>query len=209
MRNLTDAFGANLKRIRKSRGLTQEKLSELIGINQRQLARIEAGSSFVTAATIENICNSLEVSTQELFDFDLREEYLKTGTDGYISLNSIKNDKKMTFMTQNVVVEKSPTQTTTDNVMIATAKRLNKPLVVEEMEDNEVNCVKIYYPNGEIKEKRIEHSNPDLEFINQELMKIIDNPKKLEFIKLAFNALTDKDRLDELKAMIKGIELTL
>lgn len=67
-------FGKNLKEIRKSKCITQEKLSEKIGINLRQLARIEAGESFVTAETLERICLELEVSPNILFNFPLSEE---------------------------------------------------------------------------------------------------------------------------------------
>lgn len=34
-------FGQNLRLIRKAKGLTQEKLSEMVNLNQRQLPRIE------------------------------------------------------------------------------------------------------------------------------------------------------------------------
>ena len=45
-------FGAQVKLLRNFRKLTQEELSEQINIDIRQLARIEAGTSFVTSETI-------------------------------------------------------------------------------------------------------------------------------------------------------------
>lgn len=64
-------FGICLKNMRKEKNLTQEKLAEKIGINLRQLARIEAGESFVTSDTLLKICNVLETSPHKLFDFNL------------------------------------------------------------------------------------------------------------------------------------------
>lgn len=69
MQNLNSNFGKNLKLIRLTKNLTQEKLSELIEIDQRQLTRIETGNSFPSAKTIERLCAALNVPVSELFNF--------------------------------------------------------------------------------------------------------------------------------------------
>ena len=74
--SLKKLFGAQVKLLRNFRKLTQEELSEKINIDIRQLARIEAGSSFATSETIEKICMALNVSYKELFDFDNDDEYM-------------------------------------------------------------------------------------------------------------------------------------
>ena len=56
----------NLKELRKIRNFTQEKLAESIGINLRQLARIEAGESFVSSDTLLKICTALETTPKSL-----------------------------------------------------------------------------------------------------------------------------------------------
>ena len=61
MSYLKKAFGKKLKFIRKAKGLTQEKLGELIDINQRQLTRIECGKNFPSADTLEKICYFLKI----------------------------------------------------------------------------------------------------------------------------------------------------
>lgn len=66
-------FGEQIKFIRKAKSLTQEQLAEFIGINPRQMARIEAGESFVTAETISKLCFSLKIAPKMLFDFELDE----------------------------------------------------------------------------------------------------------------------------------------
>lgn len=74
MNIITKGFGKNLKEVRRSKKITQENLSEQIGINLRQLARIEAGESFITAETLLNICKVLEISPGFLFNFSVTEE---------------------------------------------------------------------------------------------------------------------------------------
>lgn len=66
-----NCFGRRLKQVRKSKGFTQERLSDAIEINLRQLARIEAGESFVTAETLQKICDVLDISPDTLFIFDV------------------------------------------------------------------------------------------------------------------------------------------
>ncbi len=65
---LKKAFGENIKFLRKQKGLTQEKFAEMVDIDQRQLARIEAGESFATAETIERMSEKLGVSVGVLFN---------------------------------------------------------------------------------------------------------------------------------------------
>ena len=73
MNVIKKGFGNRLNILRKSQNLTQEKLAEKIGINLRQLARIEAGESFVTADTLFNICKVLGISPNMLFEFEIQE----------------------------------------------------------------------------------------------------------------------------------------
>ena len=71
MFNLRSAFGANLKLIRKSKNITQEKLAEMIDIHPRQLSKIETGEHFPTYKTIEKICISLKEQPKNLFNFEI------------------------------------------------------------------------------------------------------------------------------------------
>ena len=68
---ITFGFGCILQKIRKSKHLTQEKLAEMIDINTRQMARIEAGQSFVTSSTIYKLCLALKVNPSDLFNFTI------------------------------------------------------------------------------------------------------------------------------------------
>ena len=74
-------IGEKIKRYRKKRGYTQEKLSELIDISPRNLSNIELGISFPKAETLEKLLKILEVSSQELFateDVKTEDDLLKS-----------------------------------------------------------------------------------------------------------------------------------
>ena len=63
-------LGKRIKQIRKNAGLTQEKLSELIGIETGSLSGIESGRSFPSLVTLEKISKILNVELKAFFDFD-------------------------------------------------------------------------------------------------------------------------------------------
>ena len=60
-------LGINIKNIRKSRGLTQNKLAELINLDVKSLSLIETGHGFASAKTLEKIQNVLNVELGDLF----------------------------------------------------------------------------------------------------------------------------------------------
>lgn len=66
-------FAEKLSKMRKERGLTQQKMAKLIGVGIAQMRRYEKGRSSPTMEVIKNIARSLGVSVDELiFDEDER-----------------------------------------------------------------------------------------------------------------------------------------
>ena len=65
--NSKEIFGQNLRHYRKLNNLTQEELSEKLGITAIHLGRIENGKSFVTAELLDSLCVILKVSPSSLF----------------------------------------------------------------------------------------------------------------------------------------------
>lgn len=58
----------NLKRIRQSKGLSQEALAEMVGCNQATISKLERGNDKnVTLRLIRLIARALKVSPVELF----------------------------------------------------------------------------------------------------------------------------------------------
>lgn len=94
-------FGAQVKLLRNFRKLTQEELSEQINIDIRQLARIEAGTSFVTSETIEKLCTALNVTYKELFNFEDVEGSMTCEDIKKFKQNYSKLSKLMQKIAQN------------------------------------------------------------------------------------------------------------
>ncbi len=63
------AFGANLRKVRKAKNMTMEKLAEEAGLEYSQIARIELGQINTKITTVRAIAKGLNVSEQELFSF--------------------------------------------------------------------------------------------------------------------------------------------
>lgn len=62
-------LGKRIKELRKEKGLTQERLAELIGIETCSLSAIESGRHFPSLPTIEKISNILKIDLKVFFDF--------------------------------------------------------------------------------------------------------------------------------------------
>ena len=63
------AFGKNLKKVRKSKGLTQAELANDIGIEISQISRIERGIINTSISTAFEISKALKVNITDLFKF--------------------------------------------------------------------------------------------------------------------------------------------
>lgn len=90
-------LGKRIKELRKSKGFTQERLSELIGLETTTLSGIESGRHFPSLPTLEKIADNLNVDLKILFDFN----HLKTIED--MKNDIIKNidklsDEKIAFI---------------------------------------------------------------------------------------------------------------
>lgn len=91
--NIKRELGEKIKRIRKSRGLTQEELAEMIDISSRNLSNIEVGANFPKSETLEKILKALNISTQDLFENDYLRESDELLADIGEYLNRVKDDR--------------------------------------------------------------------------------------------------------------------
>lgn len=67
METLSQSFGRRLRAIRDERGLSRQKLGELIGLSSTSIAAIEGGSQWPSAENIERICAFFKVPVAALF----------------------------------------------------------------------------------------------------------------------------------------------
>ncbi len=59
-------FGANVRRERNERGITQERLAELVEISLRNVQRVEAGEINVLMTTVTRIRRALNCPADKL-----------------------------------------------------------------------------------------------------------------------------------------------
>ena len=79
-KNKKELLGLRLKEYRENRKLTQDKLAEMVGIDPKHLSRIENGRNYPSLETLEKILDSLDVSYEEIFNFQLlvsKDELIK------------------------------------------------------------------------------------------------------------------------------------
>ena len=93
MNNIKEMLGKRIKEIRKRRGLTQEKLAELAGIEPPSLSNIENGKNYPNHDTLEKISLALDVKPFELYLF----EYYISGEKMIEEMtNYMSKDEKLT-----------------------------------------------------------------------------------------------------------------
>lgn len=59
-------FGKKLKQIRKSKGLTQEKLAELADVHEKHISKLELGTMLPSFKTLNKILKALDINPQDV-----------------------------------------------------------------------------------------------------------------------------------------------
>ncbi|MDR1211972.1 MAG: helix-turn-helix domain-containing protein [Spirochaetaceae bacterium] len=67
MKRLGTIFANNLREYRRKRGLTQEKLAEMVEVSTHHIGMIELTRNFPTFDLIERIAEALDIEFYELF----------------------------------------------------------------------------------------------------------------------------------------------
>ncbi len=210
MTNFKNGLGTNIKNFRKVRNITQEDLAGVIGIHSRQLSKIETGEHFPSCKTLEKVCITLGVQPRELFDFDfLTEDYegALTGTNGETVFQVTSTSKSNVYKLHNSDAKE---KTCTDKSMANTAKKFNKPVLVEYFDEKKSSRIIVFYPDGS--EKIIRNSvdveaQRNLNYLVGEFRKISNDEASSDFIKLALNSLHSNDALVKLSNLIDGMKL--
>ena len=90
--NICQILGNNIKKIRKTKNLTQSKLAELLGIEVKSLSLIETGKGFASAKTLENLTKVLDVTATDLFAISDKKSNEIIYRKIIHKIKSIKND---------------------------------------------------------------------------------------------------------------------
>ena len=93
--NLKFQLGQNIQLLRKKQRLTQEQFAELIGIDAKNISKIENGNNYPSADTLTAIAKALDVDVYELFVFEDSLPYEKMKEHILKALDSEKNVVKI------------------------------------------------------------------------------------------------------------------
>ena len=104
-KNINLEIGERVRFVRTSRGFSREELAEILDISTLFLGYIECGQRGMSIATLQNMCNTLNVSADYLlFGKEESEDYSEKIADAVRELNpsyyplaleSINNLKKL------------------------------------------------------------------------------------------------------------------
>ena len=92
MKDLRILLGKNIRKYRRLKGFTQEKLLELIEIGPAAMSNIECGKAFPTPETLAKIVKVLDIEPNLLFVDTSVEMNIDTQKDFEKRYNLIKND---------------------------------------------------------------------------------------------------------------------
>ena len=90
--NTKELLGLKVKEFRKQRKITQEKLAEIIGVDNGDISKLEVGQNFPSISTLERIADALGVELYELFQFTRRKD--KDFKDEIIAIYDNLNKEK-------------------------------------------------------------------------------------------------------------------
>lgn len=65
-------IGKQVQSLRKRKGLSQETLAELVGIDAKSLSRLERGAHYPSIETLEKMATAMNFELKDFFDFDNR-----------------------------------------------------------------------------------------------------------------------------------------
>lgn len=60
------AFGKRVREVRMKKGISQEKLAEMSGIDRSYMGNIERGEKNITLKKAYEVCDALEIPIQDL-----------------------------------------------------------------------------------------------------------------------------------------------
>lgn len=70
--DIAKIVGNNIKEARKLKGFTQSDVAKVFRMTQQQYSRFENGIFELNYEQIINICKLLDMTPNEIFDFDLK-----------------------------------------------------------------------------------------------------------------------------------------
>lgn len=223
MQNIKEAFGANLRKIRKSRKLTIDDFAEMSDITPRLLSKIEAGDTFLSAETLCKISVALDMSLRSLFDFNWHDKAIYYDNNKYV--------KHHFKITQYDLFEKIKSLSGLPDVKINKTVDLGqfRPFLKEFAKKNKMTIYADFFVNKKRKGVFKVTQNGDITCISDEtplsakeaknkddnyytaiekINKISTSKKKLEYLLTAVDALDKKKSREKLRVMLDAMDIS-
>jgi transcriptional regulator with XRE-family HTH domain len=103
MKTANELLGTRIRELRKAKGIAQEQLAEVLGIEQQYMSRIELGKSYPSLDRLTRIAEVLKVSLPSLFEFDhLENEVQRVEQIEEMLRNLGEKDQQKIFRIMNV-----------------------------------------------------------------------------------------------------------
>lgn len=98
-------FGKILREFRKSHHLTQEQVSEEVGISLKYVSRIENGKGGISTETLIKYMNSLGITPNTMYQDFVQNEKLKMQIELSEKLNDLSEEKLIFISTMIELVK--------------------------------------------------------------------------------------------------------
>jgi transcriptional regulator with XRE-family HTH domain len=79
--DIREVVGRRLRELRKLKGLSQEQMAELAGVNSKYYSEVERGKRNMTIKVIERIASNLGMSLGEVFRFPTNQKLSPLGEE--------------------------------------------------------------------------------------------------------------------------------
>ena len=97
---LKQQLGQRIQTLRKKCKLTQEQFAEKIGIDAKNVSKIENGNNYPSPETLTAIARALQVDIYELFVF---KEEIPIETMKEKVIKALETDKNVVFLYQTLI----------------------------------------------------------------------------------------------------------
>lgn len=108
MTTLRNSVGERIRAIRKARGLTQQQLAELSGLDDAYIGSLERGERNFSIDTLEKIINALNIPLSQLMYSDNEvnntESLKREAIDEFIGIVSTLNEQQVNSL-RNINIE--------------------------------------------------------------------------------------------------------
>ncbi|MCI7804996.1 MAG: helix-turn-helix domain-containing protein [Oscillospiraceae bacterium] len=88
---MTKTIGENIKKYRKSKGLTQIQLAQKVNVGVNSIRRYEAGERQPNFDKLDAIANALEININDLISVQPMPMILPESDDGFVATNGVLN----------------------------------------------------------------------------------------------------------------------